>query len=63
LSLISKRYVLTDEHSNAYSRHIKPVEEGLDVGVNLHALTLSLVFIDALRNGSHYTVMPSLDAF
>lgn len=55
--------MLADKHSNAYSRHVESVEEGLDIRVDLHPLTFSLVFIDTLRNGCHHAIMPPLDTF
>jgi hypothetical protein len=55
--------VLADKHPNAYPRHVKSVEEGLDIVVDLHPLPFALVLIDTLRNGCHHAVMPPLDTF
>ena len=53
--------MLTDEHANTNTRHVKTVEEGLDIVVDLHPLPLTLPLKDALRNGGHDAVVPSLN--
>ncbi len=63
LLLICKGDMLTYQHSNAYSRHVEPIKEGLYIIIDLHPLPFPLVFEYALGNGCHYTVMPPFDPF
>lgn len=53
--------MLTDKHSNAYSRHVETVQETLYVGIYLHSLFLSLVFIDTLRDCSYHRIVSPFD--
>lgn len=48
LALFRQRDVLAHEHADADARHVEPVEERLDVLVDLHALLFTFVFENAL---------------
>lgn len=61
VALVRQGNVLADEHADADARHVEAVEEGLDVGVDLHALAPPLVLEDALRHGGDDAVVPPLD--
>ena len=54
LFLVREGDVLADEHADADAGHVEAVEEGLDVGVDLHALPFALVFEDALGCGEGF---------
>ena len=60
-ALVGERNVLANEHADAYAGHVETIEEGLNVVVDLHTLTLTLVLEDALGNGGDNTVMSALD--
>jgi hypothetical protein len=53
--------VLADEHADADAGHVEAVEEGLDVVVDLHPLSLALPLQDALRDRCDDAVVPPLD--
>ena len=59
--LVCQCNVLPNEHTNADTRHVEAVEEGLYGRVDLHALLLSLVFVDTLGNSCDDGVVPPLD--
>lgn len=61
VALVGQGNVLADEHADADARHVEAVEEGLDVGVDLHALAAALVLEDALGHGGDDAVVPPLD--
>lgn len=61
VALIGESNVLSDEHADTNSRHVKAIEEGLDGAVDLHALTLALVLEDTLGHCCHDTIMAALD--
>lgn len=61
VALVGQGNVLADEHADADAGHVEAVEEGLDVGVDLHALAAALVFQDALGHCSDDAVVPPLD--
>ena len=60
-ALVGEGDVLADEHTDADTRHVEAVEEGLYVVVNLHPLSLALPLEDALGDGCHDAVVPPLD--
>lgn len=53
--------MLTNQHSYTNPRHVEPIEEGLDGGINLQTLTLSFPFKNTLSHGSYNTVVSPLD--
>jgi hypothetical protein len=59
--LVRKGDVLSDEHPNAYSRHVEAIQERLNRVVDLHALPFSLVLQDTLGNCGNHTIVPPLD--
>ena len=61
LALIRQGDVLADQHPDADAGHIKAVEEGLYGLIDLHALSLALVFQYALGDGRDDTVVPPFD--
>jgi hypothetical protein len=56
-------YVLANEHPYAYPRHVEPVQERLDVGVDLQTLPFSLPLENTLCNSSNDAVVSPLDMF
>lgn len=62
VALVSQGDVLTDEHTDAYARHVEAIEERLNVVVNLHALSLALILQNTLRHGRHNAIVSPLDA-
>ena len=61
MTLIGQGDMLADKHADAYAGHVKAVEEGLNVVIDLHALSLSLPLENALRHGGHDTIVSPLD--
>ena len=61
LLLIRECNMLADEHADADAGHVEAVEEGLDVGVDLHALPLPLVLENPLGYGCDDTVVSPFD--
>jgi hypothetical protein len=53
--------MLADEHADADARHVEAVEEGLDVVINLHPLSLALPLQNALCHSCDDAVVPPLD--
>lgn len=43
-ALVGESDVLAYQHTNAYSRHVEAIEEGLDVRIDLHSLSVPFVF-------------------
>ena len=62
-SLIRQGDVLAYEHTDANTRHIEAVKEGLDVGIDLHTLPIALVLEYALGHSCDDAVMPPFYAF
>lgn len=63
LFLVRESNMLANQHTYTYTGHVEAVEEGLDIGVNLHALFLAFVFEDSLSDGCDNAVVSSFDAF
>ena len=47
-ALVCQGDVLAYQHTDADAGHVESIEKGLDVGVDLHALALALVFENTL---------------
>lgn len=62
MSLVGECDVLAYQHSYPDPGHVEPVEERLDVGVDLETLALALVLEDSLCNGGHDAIVPPLNA-
>ena len=53
--------MLANKHTYPYSRHIETVEEGLDIGVNLHSLPIPLVFQNTLSDSGNNAIVAPFD--
>ena len=62
LPLIRERNVLADQHADANTGHVESVKERLDVRIDLHPLSSTLVFKDALSYGRDHTIVAPFDA-
>ena len=62
LPLIRERDVLADQHADANTGHVKSVKERLDIRIDLHPLSSTLVFEDTLSYGRDNTIVSPLDA-
>jgi len=60
-ALVGESDVLAYQHTNTYSGHVEAVEKGLDVRIDLHSLSISLVFKDSLSDRRNNAVVPSFD--
>lgn len=49
--------MLPNQHSYTNSRHVEPIEEGLDGGINLQSLPFSFPFENTLSYGSHDAIV------
>lgn len=63
LILMLEGNMLSNQHTNADTRHVKAVKEGLYCVVDLHTLPSSLVLQNSLSDGWHDTVVSSFYAF
>ena len=60
-ALIGERNMLTDQHTDPDPRHVKAIEERLDVRIDLHALPIPLVLQDPLSDRRDHAVVPPFD--